>query len=351
VTGEIPSLWLEGKTGLNGHEACVEPPPGETFLFDPHCPEVLVDAAEMTPPSMTEQYVHGNCIWTDADCDKCTGKNGRETVLRWLDPGAVPPLPNRATRPLDHAVTVSWDNLPEVLMNAGVAGPTGARFKGYRVYKLADWRERSSLLPPLENWELVGAFGSDTGRGERPLASIVDSTVAAERILYRQNLYPVGRYTLTDPRVLNGFDYVYVVTTVAEVEAVGGLVQHYESPIVATFAQRVTPQAAALPSGNSVWVVPNPFRARAAWDRPAVGGDGFTRHIDFMGLPREQSTIRIYTVAGDLVQEIRHDGRSGDGQAAWDLVSRNGQDIESGVYLFTVESRLGHQIGRFVVIR
>ena len=27
------------------------------------------------------------------------------------------------------------------------------------------------------------------------------------------------------------------------------------------------------------------------------------------------------------------------------------EEVESGVYLFTVESALGHQIGRFVVIR
>ena len=70
-----------------------------------------------------------------------------------------------------------------------------------------------------------------------------------------------------------------------------------------------------------------------------------------MGLPAARSTIRIYTLAGDLVQTIEHDGSRGDGQAAWNLISRNGQDIESGVYLFTIESTAGHQTGRFVVIR
>jgi len=32
-------------------------------------------------------------------------------------------------------------------------------------------------------------------------------------------------------------------------------------------------------------------------------------------------------------------------------VSRNGQEVESGIYLFTVDSALGHQVGRFVIIR
>ena len=111
------------------------------------------------------------------------------------------------------------------------------------------------------------------------------------------------------------------------------------------------PRAAARDKGTGVWVVPNPFRARAAWDLPPVDGNRLTRHLDFMGLPRTRCLIKVWTLAGDLVARIDHDGSGGDGQAAWDLVSRNGQEVESGVYLFTVESALGHQIGRFVVIR
>jgi hypothetical protein len=40
-----------------------------------------------------------------------------------------------------------------------------------------------------------------------------------------------------------------------------------------------------------------------------------------------------------------------DGQARWNLISRNGQDIVSGIYLFTVDSDGGTQRGKFVVIR
>jgi hypothetical protein len=41
-----------------------------------------------------------------------------------------------------------------------------------------------------------------------------------------------------------------------------------------------------------------------------------------------------------------------DGQASWDLVSRNGQDVASGIYLFSVEaSDAPTQRGKFVLIR
>ncbi|MEY4071410.1 MAG: hypothetical protein RL721_2024, partial [Candidatus Eisenbacteria bacterium] len=110
-------------------------------------------------------------------------------------------------------------------------------------------------------------------------------------------------------------------------------------------------EAGATYRDGRVWVVPNPFRASAPWERTPVPGDVFTRHIDFLGLPRARSTIRIYTLAGDLVRSLDHDGTTGNCQVAWDLISRNGQDVESGIYLFTVDSSAGHQVGRFVVIR
>jgi hypothetical protein len=42
---------------------------------------------------------------------------------------------------------------------------------------------------------------------------------------------------------------------------------------------------------------------------------------------------------------------AGDGQARWNLISRNGQDVASGIYLFTVSSRRGMQRGKFVIVR
>jgi hypothetical protein len=76
--------------------------------------------------------------------------------------------------------------------------------------------------------------------------------------------------------------------------------------------------------------------------------------VEFRNLPKCTSTVRIYTVAGDLVETLYHDGTAGNGTLPWDLVSRNGQDVTSGVYLFSVDpddEKFSRTIGKFVVIR
>ena len=83
-----------------------------------------------------------------------------------------------------------------------------------------------------------------------------------------------------------------------------------------------------------------------------------------MNLPRTKGTIHILTLAGDLVKDIPFDGRppadlqfgkdsvtEGQGSVPWNLISRNGQKIVSGIYLYSVDSDLGRDVGKFVVIR
>lgn len=350
--GPLRNFYTTGKTGINGHDACIEPPPGQVFTADPDCARVLIGAEPTTP--IPQEYRPGTCIWTDTDCDKCTGLNGGETIVRWLDGHVVPPIPGQRVTAGDHQVKIEWDNLPEILVNARQAGPDGGVFAGYNVYRISDWRNRGSLLPPQERWALIASFGYHELDDQRLLSTVTDSTLDYVRIWYEQPQFPIGRYTFTDTEPKNGFDYAYVVTSVAEVRTTLPThvnVDRYESPIVTRFSQRVSPHSTARPGAGGVWVVPNPFRGRAEWDRTPVDGDAITRHLDFMGLPAARCKIRIWTVAGDLVAIVDHDGSDGNGQASWDLVSRNGQEVVSGIYVFTVESELGNSTGRFVVIR
>jgi hypothetical protein len=99
------------------------------------------------------------------------------------------------------------------------------------------------------------------------------------------------------------------------------------------------------------YVVPNPYVSAASFEpeRFAVSGRG-ERRIEFRGLPRK-CTIRIYTVHGDLVQTLEHDG-SDDGVVPWNLRTRDNLDIAPGLYVFHVEAPgLGTSIGKFALIK
>jgi hypothetical protein len=68
-----------------------------------------------------------------------------------------------------------------------------------------------------------------------------------------------------------------------------------------------------------------------------------------------RATIRIYTLDGDLVREIRHEPGgmfTETGSVAWwDLITKNTQAVVSGIYLYAVESELGTQAGKIVIIK
>ncbi len=110
-------------------------------------------------------------------------------------------------------------------------------------------------------------------------------------------------------------------------------------------------------NGANIYVFPNPATrdALAEYQEMFASGDDPTGvRVTFTNLPAAHNTIQIFTVSGDLVQEIPHDGSIGSGHVSWNLMSRNGQEIVSGVYLYTVHSDDGafdDFIGKFVVVR
>jgi hypothetical protein len=350
-----------GETGINGHETYYEPPPGIVFDYDPNCPAKFGEdpAYFGQPPAEpiheTEfTYRKGHGAWTDFDCDACTGLDGAETQVAWQVGGLAPPKPSLQVAPGDTKATLLWDNQPEVVLQVPGVWAPGYRFGGYRIYRLDRWN-RQTILPGPDRWQRIGAFRPPDLLFAGPaLADITDASVLPLSQQYGQSLYPPGRYRFVDESVLDGFDYLYVVTSVlTKITYVQGapILSELESPLTASFEDRTLPRSEARPTGSGAWVVPNPYYAHAPWERQAVPGDALTRHIDFFGLPRARCTIKIFTLAGDLVRSLDHDGSSGAGEASWDLISRNGQDVESGIYPFSVDSKLGHQVGRFVVIR
>ncbi len=121
---------------------------------------------------------------------------------------------------------------------------------------------------------------------------------------------------------------------------------------------------------NDIYVVPNPYIGRSQFDgrRDNDKKGDKSRRLWFVNVP-EHCVIRIYTLAGDLVQTLQHDGAyeedvinisraanlglTSSGIRSWDLLSRNKQIIAPGVYLYSVENKADGKlkVGKFAVIK
>jgi hypothetical protein len=118
-----------------------------------------------------------------------------------------------------------------------------------------------------------------------------------------------------------------------------------------THERRIDPQRATAQFSNEPYVVPNPYVGFASFEpeRFAVSGRG-ERRIEFRGLPAN-CTIRVYTVKGELVKTLVHDG-SVDGIVPWNLRSADNLDVAPGLYVFHVDAgELGTKIGKFALIK
>lgn len=115
------------------------------------------------------------------------------------------------------------------------------------------------------------------------------------------------------------------------------------SPDSHFFARAVEATAGPRSSLVSVAVIPNPYRAVEAWNGV------LENELHFINLPSD-ATIRIYTVAGDLVRELHHQDPVRDFER-WDLRNADGRDVSSGIYMYRVVAGSFFFQNKFVVIR
>jgi hypothetical protein len=94
---------------------------------------------------------------------------------------------------------------------------------------------------------------------------------------------------------------------------------------------------------SKIKVVPNPYIAHALWENK----EGI-RKIQFTHLP-DKCTIRVYTLAGDLVKVIEH--TNGTGAEDWDMLNKDQMGIVPGIYFYHVDSKYGEKLGKFAVIK
>jgi hypothetical protein len=262
--------------------------------------------------------------------------------------------------PGDRKVTLKWNNFAELVRDAQRGNLK--EFVGYRVYKASGWnRPLGTNGPSRDLWSLLGEWRVDPkGTPARPLAELID---ASTPIVFTQDINvkwdPVAR--LVDP------DTSYVESDTLFAVGRYSLVDHnvlLNSNPSAQNVQVVYPRGDAQDDQKHVFVVPNPYKARAEWDLVPREEDPSGTKVTFMNLPRVKGTIRIYSLAGDLVRDLPFDGGAPEdlqygkdpvseptGSVSWNLISRNGQKIVSGIYLFSVDTELGREIGKFVIIR
>lgn len=359
-------------TGINGLEKCLRRlTPTEPVFWDDPC-DTLNTQVEIKSAT---------CVWVDADCNPCTGINGEETGINWVGTTAPPP-PNINTDPDldpivdpelfafvppegDRRVVIQWDNASELRSDPITQQKL---FEGYRVWRVDNWeRPEGSIGPSPDEWMLIAEFRARPKDGlglasPNHLRRVENRDIEAVEILDDGTpRYPIGRYAYTDTSgIINGKVIFYAVTAFGGIDSnrnnVIDTAEELSGQPAAVEAEVVVPRWEAQPAGRSincdeVKVVPNPYRGGADWDLVPSETDPTGTKLAFRGLPRAVNTIRIYTLSGDLILTVDHDGTSGDGTYFWNLITRNGQNVTSGVYLFSVEHPEGVCRGRFVIIR
>lgn len=270
------------------------------------------------------------------------GKSGLMRNLDYLDwlveqnfgVPSPPPSPPVRVEASNHRVTLDWqprqgDVNPETYSDPYRADSSMQPFEGYRIYK-----STQSISGP---WTLLASFDLENN--------------------------PFGanagiEYNYTDVGLLNNLDYYYTVTAFSKPDSQINF-PSLQSSINAN-AVRATPGTPPPKQVGKVRVVPNPYRGDIAyqnynppWEKPPGSRGRWMeqdRRIQFINLP-SFCTIKIYSLAGDLVNTLYH--RDADrGYEDWNLTSSVGQAVASGIYLFTVEDRDDHvQTGKFVIIK
>ena len=360
-------------TGVDGKERCLQIlERGSEIIWDDPCDTLNTTIQIKSTPACNSDAAR----YVDADCDPCSGVGGAESLVHWVGTTAPPPPQantdpdlrlNLGQDPAGHRkVVIEWDNSSEL----SVDPITGIKlFRGYRVWRADNWqRPEGSIGPTAEQWMKLAEFRTDCETAGSEGAVCLDVPFSEGGALMREvkaidylkdgsPVYPVGRYHYEDTSgLINGKMYFYSVVSfgIATVKnPITGANEDIELAGLphAVESEGIVPRWNTASGCDHVTVVPNPYRGSADWDLIPSEKDPTGTRIAFRNLPEGNSKIRIFTLSGDLVQEADHDGTQGNGTYFWNLVSRNGQNVVSGIYLYLVDSGKELCRGRFVIIR
>ncbi|MCF6268143.1 MAG: hypothetical protein L3J41_00360 [Melioribacteraceae bacterium] len=285
--------------------------------------------------------------------------DGDGKITRYILP--APPLsPVIKVVPESEKVTVFWDKRAENSVDP-ISGLKD--FEGYRIYRTNVGFDLTSAQDIMKSFTLAAQFDS--------IGNNIGYNTGYDFIeLDEAKIFPNDTteywYKFEFENLLNGWQYLYSVTSFDEGDEANNLGSLESSQLAGV--NRVLP--GTLPTSDEdieVGVYPNPYYGSAIWD----GGFERLRKIYFYNLP-EECEITIYTLSGDIVKRIYHNGESNGsnirwfetfasdgkqkmsgGEAAWDLISDFDQAIATGLYLFSVKDINSSKIkvGKFLVIK
>ncbi len=106
---------------------------------------------------------------------------------------------------------------------------------------------------------------------------------------------------------------------------------------------------ADLSSGSTrVGVRPNPYKRLSVLDNRTSPNE---HRVMFFNLPRS-ATITILDVSGQVIDRLFFESPDGEtGSLMWDLFSKDGVEVASGLYVYVVEFAGGKQVGYFSILR
>jgi hypothetical protein len=96
---------------------------------------------------------------------------------------------------------------------------------------------------------------------------------------------------------------------------------------------------------SRVHTVPDPYYVADALETGPTD-----KVLRFVNVP-SRAIIRVYSASGVLVRALAYDDPSGGGEVTWDLRSRTGRFVASGVYFYHIETAdHRRKIGRFTIV-
>lgn len=315
----------------------------------------------------------------------------------------LPPLPDmKVSNTLNKTVNIEWSNVAE--SEPGFAGYKIWKSSGYKKrnwldegLRLADrYQEQMSpteVITPLKKpvnpkFDAYSAVASSSLKGQYQPDTwgtwdLVKTITSAELGSLAPATTPGFNYSYEDKDVVLGFSYWYYVSAYREGtftgpggETMNRIETHYTNRNGAdgnwhkTFpfgltnsnfpknaaglksvgaVQRVFSALAASGDVSNAGVRPNPYKRAAFHDNLS---NVYDHKLLFYNLPPD-CKITILDVSGQIVDEMPFASSDpNNGSIFWDMFSKDGIEVASGLYIYVVESPTGGQkTGYFSILR